>query len=274
MKVVVEEGISKQLETFWQLENLGIEPVNENLNCNDDKILQEFEENIQFRDGRYVVKLHWKDNWKESLDNNYEIAYERFSKLSHKFQNDQSLYTEYKNVVDTLVFYFLTWDYLEIHRGKSPLVGRILRTSSEIGLGKALLTFEELTTTLVEIEYIVNSRPLTYVTDDFSKSNPLTPLDFLQYGRKNHDYHLHFAELTNKVSNTESLIKRKQHQTTLLKHFWNNWKTHYLLDLKTVHHFKSPNIHKDIKIGDVVLVEGSSKSKLLWDLGTIQETYG
>ncbi|GFW02568.1 DUF1758 domain-containing protein [Trichonephila clavipes] len=103
MKVVVEEGISKQLETFWQLENLGIEPVNENLNRNDDKILQEFEENIQFRDGRYVVQLPWKDNLKESLDNNYGIAYERFSKLCHNFQNDQSLYTEYKNVVDSYV---------------------------------------------------------------------------------------------------------------------------------------------------------------------------
>ncbi|GFT35699.1 integrase catalytic domain-containing protein [Nephila pilipes] len=103
MKVVVEEDISKQLEAFWQLENLGIEPVNENLNCKDNKILQEFEENIQFRDGRYVVKLPWKDNLKESLDNNYEIAHERFSKLCHKFKNDQSLYTEYKNVIGSYV---------------------------------------------------------------------------------------------------------------------------------------------------------------------------
>ncbi|GFS41637.1 integrase catalytic domain-containing protein [Nephila pilipes] len=103
MKVVVEEDISKQLEAFWQLENLGIEPVNENLNCKDNKFLQEFEENIQFRDGRYVVKLPWKDNLKESLDNNYEIAHERFSKLCHKFKSDQSLYTEYKNVVDSYV---------------------------------------------------------------------------------------------------------------------------------------------------------------------------
>ncbi|GFT90436.1 integrase catalytic domain-containing protein [Nephila pilipes] len=103
MKVVVEEDISKQLEAFWQLENLGIEPINENLNCKDNKILQEFEENIQFRDSRYVVKLPWKDNLKESLDNNYEIAHERFSKLCHKFKNDQSLYTEYKNVIDSYV---------------------------------------------------------------------------------------------------------------------------------------------------------------------------
>ncbi|GFY53848.1 integrase catalytic domain-containing protein [Trichonephila inaurata madagascariensis] len=500
MKVVVEDGISKQLETFWQLENLGTEPVNENLTCNDDKILQEFEENIQFRDGRYVVKLPWKDNLKESLDNNYEIAYERFSKLCHKFQNDQSLYTEYKsgadsyveqnivervpntNVVDGAEFYLphraVIWydrsssklriifdasshkrelddsdknvtkffwtdspesfsESLEVLRFKSFIQNKYsspflltatikyhlkkysslfpqtlellskfvfvddvlggqstvasacttsvecvqifneanmplhkwatnsaeLRelwekngfsaetSSNSIGqnminykmlgiswdtdrdafyfdiesllsfiskrtdtkrtrnfissrgitwkfilervpwwggvyespvksvkdplrkiLGKALLTFEELTTILVEIEYIVNSRPLTYVMDDFSEPNSLTPLDFLQYGRKNYDYPLHFAELANKVSNRESLIKRKQYQTTLLKHFWNKWKTQYLLDLKTVHHFKSPNIHKDVKIGDVVLVEESLKSKLLWDLGTIQET--
>ncbi|GFV84848.1 integrase catalytic domain-containing protein [Trichonephila clavipes] len=85
-------------------------------------------------------------------------------------------------------------------------------------LGKALFTFEELATILVEIEYIVNSRPLTYVTDDFSEPNPLTHLDFLQYGRKNHYYPFHFAELANKVSNRGFLIKRKQYQTTLLKH--------------------------------------------------------
>ncbi|GBO28929.1 hypothetical protein AVEN_93216-1, partial [Araneus ventricosus] len=140
-------------------------------------------------------------------------------------------------------------------------------------LGRALLTFEELSTILVEIEYVVNSRPLTYVTDGFSEPNPLTPLDFLQYGRKDHDYPLHFAEIVNKASSRESLIKRKKYQTTLLKHFWIKWKEQYLLDLKTVHHFKSPNAHKEVKTDDVVLIEGSSKSKLLWDLGTIQETF-
>ncbi|GFY09524.1 integrase catalytic domain-containing protein [Trichonephila clavipes] len=119
--------------------------------------------------------------------------------------------------------------------------------------------------TRVEIEYIVNSRPLTYVTDDIYEPNPLIHLNFLQYGRKNHDYPLHFAELTNKLPNRASSITRKQYQTTLLKHFWNKWRTQSLLDLKTVHHFKSPSIPKDVKIGDVDLVEGSSKSKLLWE---------
>ncbi|GFT50985.1 integrase catalytic domain-containing protein [Nephila pilipes] len=72
-------------------------------NLHDSSSCDSFEENIQFRDGRYVVKLPWKDNLKESLDNNYEIAHERFSKLCDKFKNDQSLYTEYKNVIDSYV---------------------------------------------------------------------------------------------------------------------------------------------------------------------------
>ncbi|GFX93988.1 integrase catalytic domain-containing protein [Trichonephila clavipes] len=33
-------------------------------------------------------------------------------------------------------------------------------------LGKALLTFEELSTILSEVEVIINHRPLTYVEDD------------------------------------------------------------------------------------------------------------
>ncbi|GFY38533.1 integrase catalytic domain-containing protein [Trichonephila inaurata madagascariensis] len=140
-------------------------------------------------------------------------------------------------------FYFLTWDYTwKFIVERAPWWGgfyerlvKSVKDSLRKILGKALLTFEELTTFLVETEYIVNSRPLTYVTDDFSEPNPLTPIDFLEYGRKNHDYPLHFAELANKVFNGESLIKRKQYQTTLLKHFWNKWKTQYLLDLKTVH---------------------------------------
>ncbi|GFT27435.1 integrase catalytic domain-containing protein [Trichonephila clavipes] len=68
MKVMVEEGISKQLEMFRQLENLGIEPVNENLNCNDDKILQEFEENIQFRDEQNIVERSFNTNVVDGLE--------------------------------------------------------------------------------------------------------------------------------------------------------------------------------------------------------------
>ncbi|GBN68016.1 hypothetical protein AVEN_95960-1 [Araneus ventricosus] len=49
-------------------------------------------------------------------------------------------------------------------------------------LGKALLTFEELTTILSEVEIIVNNRPLTYVENDPGEPEPLTPAHFLELG--------------------------------------------------------------------------------------------
>ena len=45
-------------------------------------------------------------------------------------------------------------------------------------LGRATLGFDELNTILVEIEAVINSRPITYVYDDEeSISYPLTPSD-------------------------------------------------------------------------------------------------
>ncbi|GFR15045.1 hypothetical protein TNCT_678551 [Trichonephila clavata] len=45
-------------------------------------------------------------------------------------------------------------------------------------LGRSLLSFEELTTLLAEIENIVNLCPLTYVSDDKDDPEPLTPATF------------------------------------------------------------------------------------------------
>lgn len=45
-------------------------------------------------------------------------------------------------------------------------------------MGRAKLTYDELTTLVIEVEAVVNSRPLTYVsTDDFEQ--PLTPAHLL-----------------------------------------------------------------------------------------------
>ncbi|GFT12334.1 integrase catalytic domain-containing protein [Trichonephila clavipes] len=49
-------------------------------------------------------------------------------------------------------------------------------------LGRALLTFEELSTILSEVEVIVNHRPLTYVENDPGEPEPLTPAHFLELG--------------------------------------------------------------------------------------------
>ncbi|GFW65083.1 integrase catalytic domain-containing protein [Trichonephila clavipes] len=140
-------------------------------------------------------------------------------------------------------------------------------------LGRALLTFEELSTILSEVEVIVNHRPLTYVENVPGEPEPLTPAHFLELGYGDSKYPIHFIEMIDATTAKESYKKRKTYQTLLLKQLWRRWKEQYLLQLKTANHFKTPSVHKNLKLNDVVLVEGNVKSKLLWELGIIKEIF-
>ena len=70
---------------------------------------------------------------------------------------------------------------MDIQSGKAPwwggiferLVQSVKRPLHKI-LGQAKFSFDELNTTLIEVEAIVNSRPLTYITSD-ELEEPLTP---------------------------------------------------------------------------------------------------
>ena len=52
------------------------------------------------------------------------------------------------------------------------------RKNSKKTIGKALLTFSELETALIQIEAIINSRPISYVYNDHQEPEPLTPSHF------------------------------------------------------------------------------------------------
>ncbi|GFX35987.1 integrase catalytic domain-containing protein [Trichonephila clavipes] len=140
-------------------------------------------------------------------------------------------------------------------------------------LGRALLTFEELSTILSEVEVIVNHRPLTYVENDPGEPEPLTPAHFLELGYGDSKYPIHFIELIDATTAKESYKKRKTYRILLLKQLWRRWKEQYFLQLKPANHFKAPSVHKNLKLNDVVLVEGNVKSKLLWELGIIKEIF-
>ncbi len=73
-------------------------------------------------------------------------------------------------------------------------------------LGKSLLTFEELSTILSEVELVLNSRPLTYVYSDSNEPEPLSPAHFLNFGKIDFKFPLYFAELFTESSMRSSLI--------------------------------------------------------------------
>ena len=80
----------------------------------------------------------------------------------------------------------ISWQF---NLSKSPWRGgmyermvRMTKRCLKKKLGKARVSYEELETVLIEIESVINNRPLTYVGDEIDKG-PITP-NHLIYGRK------------------------------------------------------------------------------------------
>lgn len=123
-------------------------------------------------------------------------------------------------------------------------------------LGNTLLSKTELITLLTEIEGVVNSRPLTQVTDVVDDKQPITPNHFLM-GK--------FA--ISEDGNLNEMYKGKQ---KLLLKIWRIWMTDYLKNLpKVVPQFEE---YCKLEEGEIVLVQDLNLPRLQWPLGRVVKT--
>ena len=91
-------------------------------------------------------------------------------------------------------------------------------------LGQADINDEELMTTIVGAEGLINSRPLTYQSANHTDDVPLTPNHFLhgQIGGQ-------FAPMSTYVDETQySLRKRWRRVQELVRNFWKRWLREWL----------------------------------------------
>ena len=104
-------------------------------------------------------------------------------------------------------------------------------------IGKAKLEYNELLTMVTEVEMIINSHPLSYVTPDDLKE-PLTPSHFLTGKRT--------MSIPDGISTDQNwdddiqitipeLSRHMRHLNSVLNHFWKRWKREYLLELRESH---------------------------------------
>jgi transposase InsO family protein len=96
---------------------------------------------------------------------------------------------------------------------------KLVKRSLKKVTGNAKLSYEELETTLIEIEGVLNSRPLTCVYDEITEQ-PITPSCFLMSQPS-------LCKLDNK-KNEGTLSKRARYWEKLLDHFRRRWKMEYL----------------------------------------------
>jgi hypothetical protein len=134
-------------------------------------------------------------------------------------------------------------------------------------LGRSRLSFEELTTLLVEVEATINSRPLTTVSEDSSEHLILSPAHFLTVEPAASTSYI--DEMPPPLKK-EEFRKRWRYRKTLLGLFWSRWKTDYLLQLRTAHFVHNPLANEALKIGEVVLIHNDKAPRLQWKIATVQ----
>lgn len=132
-------------------------------------------------------------------------------------------------------------------------------------LGNSHLTYEELSTVLVQIEGILNSRPLTPLSTDPEDLLPLTPGHFL-IGRP-----ITSPPTANDVDYSKERLPRFHRLEQLRRGFWQRWSKEYISQLQE--RAKWRNKVDVLKLNTLVLLKEDNLPPLKWRLGRIVALY-
>ena len=141
-------------------------------------------------------------------------------------------------------------------------------------IGNARLTHDELLTSVVEVEMVLDSRPLSYVSSE-EYEEPLTPshllLGFRVLSLPDAVASDGDADFDGDVTRND-LTKRMKHLSKTLDMFWRRWKMEYLLELRESHrHLPHRRDAADrISVGDIVIIHDENYPRGLWKPGKVE----
>lgn len=133
-------------------------------------------------------------------------------------------------------------------------------------MGNAHLTFEAFYTILVQIEAVLNSRPMYHIPSNTKDPLPITPAHFL-IGRN-------LVTIPEPDYTKESPIKLStfNHLQKIRQHFWKRWSREYIPNLQTISKWRKPSSTL-FTPGTVVIVKDDNAPPFQWKLGIITETH-
>ena len=132
-------------------------------------------------------------------------------------------------------------------------------------MGETKLTYEELTTTLTQIEACLNSRPLIPLPEDSEGLEVLTPGHFL-IGKP-------LMALPNSSESRQpiSMLRRWNLCQRLTIHFWNRWSKEYLITLNRLSKWQSPT--QNLQVNDIVCLRDEPTIPTKWPLARVTDVY-
>ncbi|UYV63904.1 hypothetical protein LAZ67_2005924 [Cordylochernes scorpioides] len=131
-------------------------------------------------------------------------------------------------------------------------------------LGQARLEFEELYTIICDTESLMNSRPLTYMSEDVEDLSPLTPALFF------HDLKEIGVPDLDSIERA-SLQKRYRFRQRLREDLRKRFRTEYFGFLRQDTRRRSKT--RPIKVGDLVLIGQDNAKRVNWPLARVVEVY-
>jgi len=138
-------------------------------------------------------------------------------------------------------------------------------------IGRNCLTYDELLTLVTEVEAVLNSRPLTYVSSE-DLEEPLTPSHLLVGYRIMTLPNPSVSDDSDYPDSARDLSHRMSHLTRVLQKFWKRWKKEYLSELREFHRIriKSGTVHT-VERGEVVTAYDEGHPRGLWRLGRVED---
>lgn len=124
-----------------------------------------------------------------------------------------------------------------------------------------VLTFEECYTLLVGIEAVLNSSPLTPLSNDVRDLSVLTPAHFLIGER------LLQPMEDSYLNDLDNRLKRWQHLQKVRQDFWRRWQREYLMELQRRNKWTGET--GNLKVGTLVLLKEDNLPPLQWAIGRI-----
>ncbi|UYV65695.1 hypothetical protein LAZ67_3005166, partial [Cordylochernes scorpioides] len=129
-------------------------------------------------------------------------------------------------------------------------------------LGHSSVYYEEMSTILCDVEATINSRPLTYIHEDFDSLIPLSPSMFL------HDSKYVGVPDLDKLD-SKKFQDRYRHCQRLREALRSRFRSEYLGQLVQKANERTPKL----SVGDVVIVKVEDKRRLHWPMARIVELF-
>lgn len=142
---------------------------------------------------------------------------------------------------------------------------RSLKSALCSSIGDQIVTEEVLRTVLVEIEGILNSKPIGYTSSDIADLDPVTP-NMLLMGRPD-------SSLPQVVYPESELLNKRRwrHSQLLADQFWRRFLSNYLPDLQVQQkwHREAENLQP----GTVVMIVDHQLPRAQWPVGQVTKVF-